>query len=215
MAEVLEEKRNENGNLHCEDGPAIVRRYEDGSMEYEYYNDGRKHRLDGPAIDGPNSTEYWVEGQPHRDGGPSIIYHKGDDNGNGVGQTLFHLHGVIVPQNIAEATDANFDHDWFYKEKNVEVRREIIRKFGLERIVKIVEKGKLKIGEGRILDTEEGYELWYIRLTKETYGNYLKMQNPSVPDVWHLEGVSPNCKTVKDALEWRNHGLKGNPKKLT
>lgn len=105
--------------------------------------------------------------------------------------------------------------DWFFEEKNAEVRREIIRKFGLERIVNLTSKSRLKIGDGRVLDKKGTYELWQVRLTKETYGHYLKMENPSLPDVWHLEGVPGDIETVKSALKWRNHGLENDPEILT
>jgi hypothetical protein len=44
---------------------------------------------------------------------------------------------------------------------------------------------------------------------------HLKMKNPSM-DLWHIEGVHPDCKTVKEALAWRN-GTKTfiEPKALT
>jgi len=32
---------------------------------------------------------------------------------------------------------------------------------------------------------------------------YLKMLNPSI-GVWHMECVDKTCKTVKDAIRWRN-----------
>lgn len=30
------------------------------------------------------------------------------------------------------------------------------------------------------------------------------MKNPSLEETWHFEGVHPNCKTVDEALAWRN-----------
>lgn len=201
---------NKDGKLHRENGPAIE--YPNGDKEW--YKDGKKHRLNGPAIETKNYTEYYIEGNLHRDGGPSVTYHQGDEKGNGVGQTLYHLNGVSVPKYIAEAKEEDFDRNWFLKEVNAEIRREIIRKFGMERIFKLVDKKTLKIGEGNVLDKEKDYELLNIRLTKKTYGKYLKMKNPSV-GVWHLEGVDPKCNTVQEALTWRNGGLENRPEILT
>jgi uncharacterized protein len=46
---VLEEYR-QDGGLHREDGPAIIRHRSDGTIQQqEYYRDGRRHREDGPA----------------------------------------------------------------------------------------------------------------------------------------------------------------------
>ena len=58
-----------------------------------------------------------------------------------------------------------------------------------------------------ILDTEGTYELIGINFAEEVYPEriYLKMINPSVNDI-HIEAVHPDCKTVKEALMWRNFG---------
>jgi hypothetical protein len=52
------EYRDEKGNLHREDGPAIERN--DGS-KYWYLN-GKKHREDGPAVEYSNNiaTSYYL-----------------------------------------------------------------------------------------------------------------------------------------------------------
>lgn len=46
------EYRDENGNLHREDGPALVQyfRLANGIVDFEvWYTNGRRNRLDGPA----------------------------------------------------------------------------------------------------------------------------------------------------------------------
>ena len=54
--------RNEKGQLHREDGPAIE--YTEGS-KYWYLNN-EIHREDGPAIECPNGTNYWyLNGEYH------------------------------------------------------------------------------------------------------------------------------------------------------
>jgi len=35
------------------------------------------------------------------------------------------------------------------------------------------------------------------------YRPYLKMLNPSI-STWHIEGIHPDCKTIEQALAWRN-----------
>ena len=52
---VLNEYRNDNGNLHREDGPAAV--WRDGSAQW--WIDGKRHRLDGPAVVQVNGINYW------------------------------------------------------------------------------------------------------------------------------------------------------------
>jgi len=46
------EWRNDNGQIHREDGPAVE--CSDGYKSW--YNNGHLHRLDGPAIEGPDGT---------------------------------------------------------------------------------------------------------------------------------------------------------------
>lgn len=44
----------------------------------EWYSDGRRHRIFGPAIERENGTKYWyVEGEHHRLDGPAIEYPSG------------------------------------------------------------------------------------------------------------------------------------------
>lgn len=78
--------RDNQGRLHCEDGPAVY--YSDGSVEvwywhgkihrkggpaYKYgssikwYRHGRLHRLDGPAVETYYEKSWWKDGRRHRD----------------------------------------------------------------------------------------------------------------------------------------------------
>lgn len=55
-------------------GPAIE--YKDGHKEY--FINGKRHRLDGPAIETADRKEYWIEGKRHRLDGPAIERDNGD-----------------------------------------------------------------------------------------------------------------------------------------
>ena len=60
--------KNGKGELHREDGPAVV--FVTGTT-YWYLNN-KCHREDGPAIDHSNGTTYWyLNGQRHRENGPA------------------------------------------------------------------------------------------------------------------------------------------------
>ena len=49
--------RNQQGNLHKDDGPAI----EDAAGYKSWWYKGKRHRLDGPAvIHADGSQEWWV-----------------------------------------------------------------------------------------------------------------------------------------------------------
>lgn len=52
--------RNDLGQLHREDGPAIVQ----GDFKY-FYKNGKRHNLNGPAIIGQYEKEYWIEGKKY------------------------------------------------------------------------------------------------------------------------------------------------------
>lgn len=61
-----------DGELHCSYGPAT--RYTVGGVVSRYwYVHGKRHRLDGPAVEGVKRREWWVNGQRHREGAPAII----------------------------------------------------------------------------------------------------------------------------------------------
>ena len=50
---------NSAGQLHCEEGPAIVYPY----GRHEWYRNGLRHRTDDPAIEwGCGACEWWIDG---------------------------------------------------------------------------------------------------------------------------------------------------------
>lgn len=57
--------------LHREDGPAVIN--EKDQVE-EWYLNGQRHRIGGPAYDSPN-VKVWMEyNQLHRIDGPAYVY---------------------------------------------------------------------------------------------------------------------------------------------
>lgn len=124
----------------------------------------------------------------HCDGGPSVEYPDGT--------RCWSLNGIAVPQWLAETSADEIDCSEFAKLTNAEVRREFLRKVGVERFCE-------KVGS-TVLDKQGDYELHLIDLGGTTgKWPYLKMLNPSI-GVWHMECVEKNCKTVEDALTFRN-----------
>ena len=114
------------------------------------------------------------------------------------GTKIWALHGVIVPQWLAETPHDKLNPKDFATIENVEVRREFVRKVGVERICN-------ELGS-KILDkSPDGtYELHEIDLGGKTgKWPYLKMLNPSI-GVYHMECVEKTCKTIKDAITFRN-----------
>jgi len=60
-----------NGQLHREDGPAVV---ESDGTGIRWFRNGELHREDGPAFIDPKDGERWYRnGQLHREDGPAVV----------------------------------------------------------------------------------------------------------------------------------------------
>lgn len=130
---------------------------------------------------GPNGP------RPHCETGPALAYPDG--------WAVYALNGVTVPAWVVMTPAEQLDPRKVIEEPNVQVRAELIRKIGIERLLHSV--------GGRLLDSEREYELYELSMGPGITGIYLKMQNPSVPELWHVEGVGPACRTVRDAIHFR------------
>jgi hypothetical protein len=130
---------------------------------------------------------HMVSGRLHRDGGPALAYPDGF--------ALWRLHGVEVPDWLAALPADAIDPHRLLAIVNGEVRREFLRKVGIERALRVL--------EARVISSRGPYELLEINLGDSRRRPYLKMQNPSV-DAVHIEGVDPRCRTVQEALNYRN-----------
>lgn len=127
-------------------------------------------------------------GQLHSEHGPAISW-------PGSEQEYFFLNGTNVPREIVETPASELDPRRLLKEWNAEVRRELVRKIGIERVCEVL--------EAQCLDRQGNYELLLLDLQDGRQRPYLKMKNPSI-GVYHIEGVAPECRTVAEALAWRN-----------
>ena len=126
--------------------------------------------------------------QLHSDSGPAVYW---PDSG----QQYYFLNDVHVPKEIVETPGRELDPRLMLREQNAQVRREIVRKIGIERICREL--------AATCLDRQGDYELLLLDLQDGRMRPYLKMKNPSV-GVYHIEGVAPECRTVAEALAWRN-----------
>jgi len=73
------EYRNDKGQLHRIDGPAVKQFYAPYDGFEEWWYNGLRHRIDGPAIESDNSKhkEWWWMGKQHRTDGPAVEYNNG------------------------------------------------------------------------------------------------------------------------------------------
>jgi hypothetical protein len=140
----------------------------------------------------------------HRDGGPALVY-------DGMGDFAVHsLNGVRVPAWLAETDAEALKLDQYHSISNADVRAEFVRKVGIERF----------LDSGKLVDSYKNYDEnthdWWHKSTYElydmstmfeglSYAPYLKMTNQTT-GIYHMEGVSPNCRTVGDALKERFGG---------
>jgi hypothetical protein len=122
----------------------------------------------------------------HADGKPAIRYKDGF--------AVWALNGVRVTQEIAETPAGELDPKIIFREKNVEARREIVRKIGNERIFETL--------NAKVVDTWMEYSLLKLKIDSFDIST-LRMKNPST-GTWHCENVPETCRTVKDALAWRD-----------
>ncbi|MBF0553741.1 MAG: hypothetical protein HQK96_04205 [Nitrospirae bacterium] len=137
--------------------------------------------------------------QLHCDGGAVARWRDGFE--------IYSLNGVAVPRELAVIHHSDIDAKLILSARNADVRREIVRKVGIERIIKEF--------NAKVIDRWQGYELLEFVLPEiKLRALYLKMVNPSI-GTYHVEGVPPSVRTCKEALNWRIGGLEWEPEQLT
>ena len=102
------------------------------------------------------------------------------------------LHGVRVPQWLAETRDTDIDPKRILELDNAEQRREFVRKVGLERIYyklggKVIE---VKHIDYRLLDglpLQCLYKLFDLKYCENVIRRALQIDNPSLPYFVHFE----------------------------
>ena len=138
----------------------------------------------------------WKNKLLHKDGGASVKWVDG--------YSMWNLNGVKVPEYLAVTPSGDLSLDWFNKQENADVRAEFIRKYCVERMKSL----------GRKIDSYEKYNnVWWTKSEYELldmapifktvkYAPFLGMRNLTT-GTFHLEGVEPRCKTIKEAMAFR------------
>jgi hypothetical protein len=126
--------------------------------------------------------------QLHSERGPAVRWPDGEEQ-------YFVLNDAHVPREIVETPASKLDPQLILRERNAEVRRELVRKIGIDRVCREL--------QAECLDRRGNYELLLLDLQDGRLRPFLKMKNPSI-GVYHIEGVAPECRTVAEALAWRN-----------
>lgn len=147
----------------------------------------------------PITIRFNNENQLHADcDGPAIAY-------DGLlGSKLFMLNGVVVPEKLATTKSGNLSLDYYNELRFADQKMEFVRKFGVERMLELgFEIDSYKNYRNKWWNKSQ-YELWDMNtlFPGVNYAPHLKMLNQTTK-VWHLEAVSPNCKTLEEALKER------------
>ncbi len=143
-------------------------------------------------------------GRLHKDGAPALTYAGlGDIN-------IWSLNGVEVPEWLAKTSAHELTLEDYNKLTNADVKAEFVRKVGIERF----------LDQGKVIDTYTSYDKdihdwWHaseyelidmsVLFSTLNYAPYLKMVNQTTK-IFHMEGVSPDCKTIGEALKERFGG---------
>lgn len=122
----------------------------------------------------------------------------------------YFLNGIKVPEYLVMTDAEDLDINFFLKESNADVKAEFVRKYGVERMAHL----------GKMVDSYEKYpekthswwhksqyELWDLKALFPglDYQPFVKMLNQTT-GIWHMEAVSPECRTLAQALKERFGG---------
>ena len=110
------------------------------------------------------------------------------------GFAMWAWHGVRVTEQII-CTPDTLTPEQIAKERNAQVRQVMVERLGIERVCQMF--------QAKRLDQRGEYELLMLDLRDGRKRPYLKMLNPSMPGIYHIEGVPPHITTVQHALNWR------------
>jgi hypothetical protein len=146
----------------------------------------------------PSLVKLNEAGVIHCDGGPAIVYEgQGDIK-------IYALNGVTVPEWLAVTRSNEIPVERIHEIKNADVKAEFVRKIGVERLLEMGNKIDSYEAYNDEWYTKSEYELWDMNelFPNVDYAPHLKMLNQTTK-IWHVEAVSPDCKTIKDALKDR------------
>jgi hypothetical protein len=130
---------------------------------------------------------HWHNGRLHNPDGQAVRYADG--------WGWYALNGIPMEKWQVTTPPSELSLEKILSVADIDQRRELVRRVGVERLA----------SEGKELDRAGDYKLLDMRAVykRNTPTLFLLMKNPSVPDTWHCEGVGNECKTVRDALNWR------------
>jgi hypothetical protein len=110
------------------------------------------------------------------------------------GHKMYFIRGIQVPKKVIEGT---YDAAYILSYPNVTIRSEMMKKYGIERILQEM--------KGNTVDKNEEYELLQFPMpggaADNKVMNVLKMKCPST-QVWYALRVPPECQNISEAINW-------------
>ena len=126
------------------------------------------------------------------------------------GWGMYYLNGVKVTEYLVMTPAEDLDIKFFLEEKNADVKAEFVRKFGVERMLHLgtkVDSYEKYPEKKHPWWHKSQYEVWDMKelFPGLAYQPYLKMLNQTT-GIWHMEALSPACRTLVDAIKERFGG---------
>lgn len=112
------------------------------------------------------------------------------------GRKLYFLRGIQVPKKVIAGS---YDANYILSYPNATIRSEMLKSYGIERVVKEL--------QGETIEKNEEYELLKFPVPKgaepDNIMKVLKMKCPSTK-VYYTLRVSPECQNIHEAINWIN-----------
>lgn len=140
----------------------------------------------------------------HCETGPALKY-------EGLGDfTIYALNGISLPDWIVTTPAEQLTLEMYQKLTNADEKAEFVRKIGIERFIESgnsVDSYKKYPKKSHKWWHSSEYELVDMKAMFPTldFAPYLKMLNQTTK-IWHMEAVSPECRTIEAALKERFGG---------
>lgn len=187
-----------NGNLHRDNDHPAIEQYLNNELQYfAWFLNGRRHRLNKPAIIRLNAyqkfdEEYWMNGQKHREDGPAVI--------NYLGINEYWLKNIFLEKGEHQKiVNHQITIDDINNATNVEKRRLLLEYYGIEKYV-LDSKAKITL--------KDQYGVLYTipQPDREEQIVVVRVKN-STPELdgSHKEyflRVPPAMKTPREAIAW-------------
>lgn len=118
------------------------------------------------------------------------------------GWGFYALNGVVMkPEHVLTPADQLKPETIRSAVNNIDQHRELLRKITKERM----------LAYGKVIEENDRYKLIdmaglfrALQVSRDiNYAPYLLMKNPSLENTYHLEGISPQCRTIQQAINWR------------